>query len=461
MIGTPPASSPLRRPLRVLGFVVAAALLLGTVESPTFAKRRKGPPEVVESALAYAATDRQRAIRLLEDALAGRKPDKDTATIMLHAGEQRRLAGNWTEAKAWFNRSLGLEPDGPNTDAVRLGLALSDLNAGVGSQAAMSVLASVDDKTVLDTQNADRYLYLAVDAAQRGKRGLVGTYSRKAELFAQADPQVAKRISSTLDNMKAVPKDEIAPETVVEGPGGPYEKAVQAYIASDMQSARRFAEKALGDDDPLVAERAQGLLDSLDAAPVRPDLVTVLLPLSGKFKAVARNVQQALEWGAGPVRFQVVDSGGTPETAVAALERAVLDQGSIAVVGPLVSAETEAIVAAAERLHVPLVSLSQSYEPESARFAFQAMYTRGDQVQALLLSPLPSHVAAQRAHLADITRTLKQLRQLLGEMLETQVIDNDDFHRMSNELWHLEQCEPPSYAPPVAPLPVTIEPFRP
>lgn len=377
-------TAPSPRPLRTLGLVVAAALLLGTVESPSFAKRRKGPPEVVENALAYAPTDRQRAIQLLEGALAGRKPDKDTATIMLHAGEQRRLAGNWTEAKAWFNRSLGLEPAGTQSDAVRLGLALVDLNAGVASPAAIGVLASIEEKTVLDTQNADRFLYLAVDAAQRGKKGLVGTYSRKAELYAQSDPQVARRITGTLDNMKEVPRDEIAPETVVEGPGGPYEKAVQAYIAGDYGSARRFAEKSVDDDDPLVAARARGILESLDGAPVRPDLVTVLLPLSGKFKAVGRNVQEALEWGAGRVRLQVVDSGGTPETAVEALERAVLQQGAIAVVGPLLSDETEAVVAAAERLHVPLLSLSQSYEPESPRFAFQGMYTRGDQVQALL-----------------------------------------------------------------------------
>ncbi len=373
-----------RRPLRTLGLVVVSALVLGTVESPSFAKRRKGPPEVVENALAYAATDRQRAIRLLEDSLAGRKPDKDTATIMLHAGEQRRLAGNWTEAKEWFNRSLGLDPAAPTADASRLGLSLVDLNAGVASPAAMSALAAFDEKVALDTQNADRYMYLAVDAAQRGKKGLVGTYSRKALLFAQADPQVALRISGTLENLEAVPREEIAPSTVVEGPGGPYEKAVQAYLASDLTSARRFAEKAVDDKNELVAERARGLLQTLDAVPVRPDLVTVLLPLTGKFKAVGRNVQEALEWGAGDVRLNVVDSGGTPETAVAALEMAVLQQGAIAVVGPLLSDETDAVVAAAERLHVPLLSLSQSYEPESPRFAFQGMYTRGDQVQALL-----------------------------------------------------------------------------
>jgi len=370
--------------LRVVGFVVAAALLFGTAESSSFAKKRKGPPDVVVDALAYATTDRQQAIKHLEDSLAGRRQDKDTPVIMLHAGEQRRLAGNWSEAKRWFDRALRLEPGSETADAARLGLALADLNAGVTSNSAMSVLSTdnVDEKVALDTQNADRYLYLAVDAAQRGKKGLVGTYSRKAEFFAQADPQVLQRIQSTLDNMREVPLDEIAPETVVEGPGGPYEKAVQAYIAGDQDSARRFAEKALKDPDEAVAERARGLIESLDDV-IRPNLVTVLLPLSGKFKAVGRNVQEALEWGAGSVRLQVVDSGGTAETAVEALEQAV-DDGAIAVVGPLLSDETDAVVAAAERRHVPLISLSQSYEPDGARFALQGMYTRGDQVQALL-----------------------------------------------------------------------------
>lgn len=374
-----------RRPaLRVTTVAVALALFLGATGTPSFAKKRKGPPEVVENALSYAATDRQRAIQLLEDALAGRKPDKDTPTIMLHAGEQRRLAGNYSEAKSWFRRSRSLDPQAALAPATRLGEALSDLNAGVESQAALSVLDTVDEKSVLDTQNADRFIYLAVEAKKAGRKGLVGTYTRKAQLYAEADPQVAKRIASTVVTLGQITVEEAQVEAIVEGPGGPYEKAVQAYIAGDMTAARRFAEKASDDEDPLIAERAQGLIASLDGAPVRPNLITVLLPLSGRFKRVGRNVQDALEWGAGAVPLQVVDSGGTPETAVAALEEAVLERGAIAVVGPLLSDETEAVVAAAERLHVPLLSLSQSYEPELARFAFQGMYTRQDQVNALL-----------------------------------------------------------------------------
>jgi ABC-type branched-subunit amino acid transport system substrate-binding protein len=80
----------------------------------------------------------------------------------------------------------------------------------------------------------------------------------------------------------------------------------------------------------------------------------------------------------------VIDSGGTAEAALAGLERAALQDGAIAVVGPLLSDETPGIAAAADALRIPLFSLSQSLEDASAHpWVVQAMPTRGGQAEAL------------------------------------------------------------------------------
>ncbi|MCA9494050.1 MAG: penicillin-binding protein activator, partial [Myxococcales bacterium] len=195
------------------------------------------------------------------------------------------------------------------------------------------------------------------------------------------DPEVLARVQETLT---ALAEGRPAPTVADTGGGDPIERAEEAYLEGDLEAARKFAEKAANGSDE-AAEQARGMLRSLDGADVNPRHITVLLPLSGKYEVVGGQVRDALLFGYGtaPIELDVVDSGGTAETAVAALEKAVLEDGAIAVVGALLTDETDALVEAAEDLHVPLLSLSQSYEDVGV-WTFQAMYTRADQVDALL-----------------------------------------------------------------------------
>ncbi|HHO54139.1 MAG TPA: hypothetical protein ENK18_25530 [Deltaproteobacteria bacterium] len=373
--------------VRSLLLVALTAASLNLVADTSWAKRKKGPPDVVEDALAFSTTDRDRAIQLLEDALAGRKLDKDSSVILLHAGEQRRLNGDAAEAGAWFAKVLSISATGTEAPAARLGQALIQAAEGDTSRPVMSTLRNTSDRDVLDTQNADRYLLLAIDAARSDEARSVSSYSKRALSFAQTDPEVLARVEQTLQELAQSPPSEITPPAIGEGAGGPLEEAEEAYLRGDLEGARRQAERAAGDPDPRIAEAAAGLLRTLNGAPVRSDQIAVVLPLSDRYGSVGNNVREALLYGfggsAGRLRFY--DSGSTAETAVAALEGAVLQDGAIAVIGPLLSDESEAMVEAAESLHVPLISLSQSYEPtEDAVWAFQAMHTWGDQIDALL-----------------------------------------------------------------------------
>lgn len=121
----------------------------------------------------------------------------------------------------------------------------------------------------------------------------------------------------------------------------------------------------------------------------RPGRVGSLLPLSGRYEAVGTQLRDALDagWGAagGPHPLVHADTLGTPEGAVAALERLVTQEQVGAVLGPLLTPETAPVIEAAERLGVPLVLLSQGVEDVAVhRWTLQGWVTPGQQIDALL-----------------------------------------------------------------------------
>lgn len=80
-----------------------------------------------------------------------------------------------------------------------------------------------------------------------------------------------------------------------------------------------------------------------------------MLPLSGASAELGQTLQGAATLGGGPgIGIEIVDSGSTPETAVAAAKRAV-DGGAEMIVGPVFGAQASAVGTA---VRVPVVTLS-------------------------------------------------------------------------------------------------------
>lgn len=371
-------------PLRPL-VLPALALLLAL---PAHAARGR-VPDVVEDALAFALTDRDKAIQLLEDTLADGPKRRELNAIALAAGEQRRLAGEPERAAHWF-RSV-LERGGKSTelDAARLGLAL--MKSGEPESSDLKLLRDASDD-VLATLNADRYLALTVHAARSQQVAAVRDYALKALEHAKEDPEVLRRVRERLEALGA-PLGEVATPDASQAARrrGPVDKADAALAEGRPDEARRIAEKALAEAAPGSPEhRALAyLLRRIDAPAPSSQILAVLLPLSGRYGAAGQQVKQALEFGyaqaGGKRTLKFIDSGATPEEGVRALEQAVLEMGALAVVGPLLSDQTDAVVEAAEALRVPLVSLSRSLDDTDAlEWTIQAMTSTRDEVTALL-----------------------------------------------------------------------------
>ena len=372
---------------------VLLPLLALTLVPPAEAGRRR-LPDVVEDALAFAVTDRSKALRLLEEALAADPDGKHAEVITVHLAEQCRLAGDAETAEARFRAIITGATRGPDYEAARLGLALME-SGGELKQRVRSTLQSVSERDVLDTQNADRFLVLAAAAGREGDARGAAQNAKKALAFASEDPEVYDRVKAALDTLSAEPDAPPpapagAPATSGEGESL-LDRADAALYANDREKARKLAEQALAaaSPDSLAHRSATYMLRRIDG-PAVSRTVAVLLPLSdAKYSAIGRQLKEAFEHGyqaeKGEARLVFIESGAGPEEGVAALERAVFEEGALLAVGPLLSPQTEPMVEAAEALRIPLVSLSQALEDlDDLEWTVQAMVTRGDQVDALV-----------------------------------------------------------------------------
>lgn len=364
------------------------ALFLSLLTAPADAGKRSPTPEVVENAVEFAAVDRAKAISLLEDALEAGTDKRNRGVIALHAGEQRRLNGDTGRARAWYEEAIREDAGGVTSDAAAIGLTLLSSSGGMDAQG-VADLRRVSEKTLLDTQNADRFLLLAVDAARMGQPGKVGAHAKKALAYAEADPAQRARIADSLKRL-ASGDTEVSADTEA-GTGSLLERARNALEKGDRARAAELARKAESEaaPDSFEALSAMYMVKRAESTvAVDSRRIAVLLPLSGKYEAVGRQVTQAIEFGyragGGTAPLDFVDTMATPEGAVAALEKAVLQDGAVAVMGPLLSDSTEPVVQAAAALEVPLISLSQANESDEHEWIFQGVPSIGDQVGALV-----------------------------------------------------------------------------
>ena len=122
-----------------------------------------------------------------------------------------------------------------------------------------------------------------------------------------------------------------------------------------------------------------------------PQKSVIMLPLSGASSALGQTLSTAATLGGGPgIGIEIIDSGSTPETAVAAAKRAV-DGGARMIVGPVFSAQATAV---GNAVRVPVVTLSNN-EALAGGGTFVFGVTPAQSAQAIL------SIAAQR-NLRDV-----------------------------------------------------------
>ncbi len=153
-----------------------------------------------------------------------------------------------------------------------------------------------------------------------------------------------------------------------------------------MREAQAFLEQAAG--VPTTATEARRTLDRLKARTrVQTNRLGVLLPLSGPYanigKVALAGIRKALE-GHPETRIAIGDTSGDADRAPRVLEDLVLEKGVAAIVGPIGTFESRAAAMAAERLEVPIMTLSAAEAiTRLGTFVFRHRLTRGSQARAM------------------------------------------------------------------------------
>lgn len=146
-----------------------------------------------------------------------------------------------------------------------------------------------------------------------------------------------------------------------------YRAAMTAAQSGDMGAAKKYFMEVQS-QDPELYEKAQIALDQI-AARSRTDSKTigVILPLSGRHSKIGYRVLAGIQMALGisgslpntGLRLSIIDSEGLASRASQAMDKLVVEDQVIGVIGGLLSKEAQAITQKAHELGVPTILLSQ------------------------------------------------------------------------------------------------------
>lgn len=164
--------------------------------------------------------------------------------------------------------------------------------------------------------------------------------------------------------------------------------------AETRDSRRRFAD--LYPDHPLISEVPEAADWAAEPEDTDARAIGVLLPTSGRYAAPGQQALRGVELAIQRVRDDEsldladlrlvhIDTAGDPEAAVAGLKRLVEVERVIAVIGPIISAEADAVAAEADAIGVPILMMTHKAGlAESSHNLFNTLVSVDEQVDALV-----------------------------------------------------------------------------
>ncbi|MEW5742296.1 MAG: penicillin-binding protein activator [Myxococcota bacterium] len=301
--------------------------------------------------------------------------------------------GDYVQARKSLNELVFENPLHPKADDARLkaGLAAVELKAW---RDAYQTLSSLVERL----QGEDRRL--AEDALARA--------AAATQQFSEALRMALKKVdaaASPEDTKAALAELEIVVETKTDfrsiaeawedlSPSNPAWPLLTFKLARVYYHLRDF---------PRLEERLNALIEKAPDSPwtkdaqalkarvsrraqVRPKAIGALLPMSGKYenfgKTALRGLQLALKGS--EVELVVKDSQGDPSLTGKLVEELALDEGVIAIVGPLLTDDARRAALVAEELQVPLITMSRAPQvTEIGPHIFRTMVTNTQQAEAL------------------------------------------------------------------------------
>ncbi|MCB1552760.1 MAG: penicillin-binding protein activator [Xanthomonadales bacterium] len=323
---------------RLLGWACLLLLTACTGMSP------KAPEEALAAERAFAAGDFAAAAEAFVDAAAVSRGRADH--YLLRAAEARRENADWDQAEALAARvqSRRLEP----REQERLALLQAELALRhKDPERALGWLDSLGSAGLQDSSLRPRYLDLRARALQRREPlAAARAYAELAGLLRGRERSEAQRkVRSLLAGLKDQSLRDLAATMRIDDP-------LRAALVRALSSRGYSVPPHLRDTGS-----ASGISGGA------PQRVAVLLPMQGPLAPAASAIRDGLlaaRMGdrSHQAELRFVDSGGSPETALAAYRQAVID-GADMVIGPLDRGAVQALFAE-DDLPVPVLALNRT-----------------------------------------------------------------------------------------------------
>lgn len=402
--------NPISKVIRQVGLWMLPFILLGcalmpakkevAVEAPPSAEEKQALQQLAKAESALQEGNLEEAAQRYRQLVMAFPRSPQAAKALLRQGEIDFSLERYEEAASVFQQVINEFPVRPEGDAARLWLLrcylrLERFNDAV--ETGRSLATYLPERS----QRGEAAEVVAEAQEAEGNYTEAVRWYVKAYEFAEEEKhaELATKVDGALERLDR----DLVLALLAEYPDGfPNFQLQTRMVEIDMEDGRLGIAlqqlEVLLEEQPRhpLAETWKAMSERVEEW-LKVEMTTVgcVLPLSGRYQAYGDRVLRGLVMAAQDLRsmvpgardIQVIirDSGADPDLAVAAVRDLVLDHRVAAIIGPLSRVAAEAAAKEAEKLWVPIITLSQKEGvSEIGGYVFRYFLSNEQQARALV-----------------------------------------------------------------------------
>jgi branched-chain amino acid transport system substrate-binding protein len=337
------------------------------------------------------------SVAIYEEYLSAYPKGNLAEKALMSSGLVLMAAGQYEQARGVFDRLLEQFPRSLFSEDARYNIVLAFYTEGDYPSAVASGKSALQS---VKTPGESYRIYNLLGYAF----GAVGDFLKAFESYMNAyeqggpdkQPEILNKVKDVIAHLNENEVNDLLEQYGAREPGGYLRlQLAKIYAAEDLIEAAMAVLYEFEDLFPNHEERAtvDAMLAELQSrARVDRYLIGCILPLTGRYATFGNRALTGIELAVeemntdpdhSPVQLLIRDSKSEPAEAVSALDELVLDEGVVAVVGPMVTSES--VANRAQSLKVPVITLTQKPDITAiGDYVFRDFLTVALQVKAVV-----------------------------------------------------------------------------
>jgi ABC-type branched-subunit amino acid transport system substrate-binding protein len=390
---------------RALPYILLViALLSSCARVPVLVEEEAPPsPEVARELDRLEKADRfmqkqayQDALKIYENYVKRFPKGPQVDTTLIKIGTAYTAMGSYSRARQAFYKVIYEYPESPLLADARLNIVLTYYKEGNFAEAIKHADAALGQATTEYEKVRMNNLIGHSHGANKEFQEAVRSYMTAYLLAPQAErADILNSVEAVIGSLQEEDLKQLIDEYGDDVPG--------AHLR--LQLAEMYTEEDRDDEALAMLSEFERLYPEHElsgaAAELREELesralvdrfsIGCILPLSGPYEAFGRRALSGIElalsefsgkYHVSPVQLLIRDSRGDFSDAVQAVESLALEDGVIAIIGPMITSEAAAI--RAEALKVPMITMTQKPEITTlGDYIFRNFLTPSSQVKAI------------------------------------------------------------------------------